>query len=163
MSLYQPKQKLAMFVRDLLNQPEGEVVILGRENLRRDDFNALQIVVDSLGKARRLSKAQKYNGVMEKMQHSASWSAPFTINFYGDEAYAQATKFVLLTDSQVGYELQRDMGVGIYLTSELTDVKLLAGEQYSNRFELELNVTFTESATVDVLRIDVAQTDITEG
>lgn len=159
----QPGVLLAMLVRDLLNQPEGEVVILGRDNMDRENFTALQIVIDSLSPALRLNSSQKYDGDAEEMTYSQTWRQQFTINFYGDGAWSELLKFSLLLKSQKAYELQRDSGVDVLLTSSATDVKLLTGEQYSERYEVECNVMFTAAIAEEVLRIDTAQTEITEG
>lgn len=151
---------LARFVRDLLNQPEFTVVQIGRNNFRRDDFTGLQIIIDSLGPAERLNTSERYDGHSEVMTYAQQYSAPCTINFYGDDAYDQAARFSLLVQSQCGYELQLEHGITVFSTGTITDVKWLTGEQYSARYELALNVQYTVDADVDTLRIDTAQTDI---
>lgn len=152
---------LARFVRDLLSQPEFDVVQIGRNNFRRDDYNSLQIIVDNLGPAVRLNTSQKYDGDAEQMTYAQQYRAPCTVDFYGDDAYAEAQKLLLTMQSQAGFELQRRHGVTIYEAGSITDVKWLTGEQYSNRYQVSLNVQYTISADVSTLRIDEAQTDIT--
>lgn len=151
---------LARFVRDLLGQPEFTVVQIGRNNFRRDDYDALQIIIDNLGPAVRLNSSEKYDGDAEIMTYAQQWRAPCTVDFYGDEAYDQAQKFILTCQSQAGYELQLQHGVTIYEASQITDVKWLTGEQYSARYQVSLQVQYTISADVETLRIDEAQTDI---
>lgn len=151
---------LARFVRDLLEQPEFTVVQIGRNNFRRDDFTALQIIIDSLGPADRLNTSQKYDGVTEIMQFAQQYSAPCTINFYGDAGYDQASRFALLVQSQRGYELQLEHGIAVFSVGTITDLKWLTGEQYSARYEIALNVQYTVDASVETLRIDTAQTQI---
>jgi hypothetical protein len=46
--------------------------------------------------------------------------------------------------------------VGIPKT--ITDVKLLTGTQYSEQYEVELNITSVEDIDITTLRIDIAQT-----
>ena len=162
MSVYTPQQRLAMYVRDLLQQPEGSVVVLGRHNVRQDDLTALQIAVDTMGPARRMNVSRKYDGHIEEMTHAQQWVQPCVINFYGDQAYAEAQRFMLISHGQTGYELQRDSGIAVFLASQITDVKLLTGENFSSRFEIALNVQFTESAVESVLRIDAADVTIIE-
>lgn len=152
--------KSALVIRDLLQQPEGSVVIIGRENLRRDDFNSLQIAIDSLSPATRVASGQSFDGDNELMTIGQRYRAPVTVNFYGDDAYTEAERFMLLLESQAGYDAQRLHSVTMYAVSSITDVKLLTGEQYSNRFELTLNVFYNVSADVPTLRIDEAQTNI---
>ena len=162
MSLYTPQQLLAIYVRDLLGQPEGSVVVLGRHNVDRNDLTSLRIAVDTDGPATRRNASRSYDGDAEQVQHAQQWSQPCVLNFYGDDAYGEAKRFMLITNGQRGYELQRDNGVAVFLASTVTDVKLLTGEDFSNRFELAVNVQYTESATEDVLRIDTAQFTIIE-
>lgn len=152
-------KQLALFIRDLLVLPES-VINIGRENFDREDFTALQIVVDTLGQATPLSKNESFDGVAEEIEYAQQWQAPCTVDFYGDGAFEEATKFLLLVQSQASYELQRDNGISIYHSSALTDVKSLTGEQYSERYQLALNVQYTISAKVDTLRIDTAQVTI---
>ncbi|MBE0469593.1 MAG: hypothetical protein IBX55_08835 [Methyloprofundus sp.] len=150
--------KLARFVRDILDQPEFAVVQIGRQNLRRDNFSDLQIIIDSLGAAKRLNASEKYDGNTELMTFAQQYSAPCTVNFYGDDAGTMAEKFALLAQSQKGYELQLLHKIAVFNVSSITDLKLLASEQYSQRFEVALQVQYTISADVEMLRIDTAQT-----
>lgn len=150
---------LGLFVRDLLVQPEGSVVQVGRNNFRRDDFTALQVVVDTLGASNLLASSEKFDGELESMAYTQSWSMPCIINFYGDGAAAEAIKFSNIIQSQAGYELQRDLGLTVYDVGTITDVKLLTGEQYSERIELALNIRFTTTTNIDTLRIDEAVID----
>lgn len=152
-------KQLSLFIRDLLNIPESQIKP-GRLGFVRDDFKALQIVPDSLGAAERLNSAESFDGELEKTTYAQQYRSPCTINFYGDGAYGQAVQFSLLAQSQKGYELQRDRGVTIYEVGTLTDVKALTGEQYSERYELALNVQITLSAEVDTLRIDTLQSTL---
>jgi hypothetical protein len=153
--------QLAIFLRDLLMLSES-VINIGRQNFNRNDFTSLQIVIDTIGGATRLSGNNTFDGVTEQIEYAQQWQAPCTINFYGDGAFQEATKFSLLIQSQAGYELQRDNGITVFESNALTDVRSLTGEQYSERYELGVNVQYTISAKVDTLRIDTAQTTIIE-
>ena len=151
---------LYTFIRDLLNQPEGTVMILGRNNLRRDDFKELQIVVDSLSPAVLLGRGEQYDGDLEELTHSQRYQVPCTVDFYGDDAYTQAMQFALLLQSQAGYELQRDGFIRVFDISTVTDVKSLTGSQYSQRHQITVNVMYNESITLNVLRIDTLQSTL---
>lgn len=151
---------LARFTRDLLAQPEFTVIQIGRNNFRRDDFSSLQIIIDSLGPAVRMNTSEKYDGETELINYAQQYRAPCTVNFYGDDAYTQASKFALLTQSQAGYELQLEHGIAVFSVGSITDLKWLTGEQYSARYEIALQVQYTINASVSALRIDTAQTDI---
>lgn len=154
-------RNLAKFTRDLLNQPGGSVVNVGRENVNRDSFTDLQIIIDSVGLQERIAKSKHYDGDSEVMTVSQTYRCPCTIDFYGDDASVEAEKFVLLCQSQKAFELSRDLGVAVYLTSGLVNLRFLTGEQYSNRIQLSLDVWTTPEVNVDTLRIDTAEVDFT--
>lgn len=149
-------RRLAIFVRDLLQQPEGTVVVIGRHNMRRDDFTALQIVVDRISPELLTSQSKAFDGEAETTTITSYFEGPNTLNFYGDGARAEAIKFIGMLSSQAGYELQRDQTISVYNMTGLTDVKLLAGSQYSERQEMVFNVRYSESLVIDTLRIDTA-------
>jgi hypothetical protein len=150
---------LGQFVRDLLAQPESDVVQIGRENFRRDDFLALQIVIDSIGASTMVGSSEDYDSTNEVMKYSQVWKMPCIVNFYGTSSFQEAVKFSALVQSQAGYELQRDAGLSVFEVGALNDLRFLSGEQYSERYELELNIRFTIAEDVSTLRIDEAQVD----
>jgi len=149
----------ALFVRDLLGYNE-QLIRIGRQNYDITDFTIGYIGVDSLGASRRLASGEKYDGTLEQMTYQQQWMAPVTISFYGTDAWATATNFALLIQSQKALELQEALGLGVYQASGLTDVKMLTSQQYGERQELTLNVRYATSAAVDTLRIDTAITEL---
>lgn len=151
--------KTALFVRDLLSYDE-QLIKIGRQNYEITDFTTGYIGVDMLAPARRTASSQTYDGDTEVMSHSQRWSAPIVLSFYGDNAWQTATNFSLLVKTQSAYELQLTHQVAIFQVSNLTDVKILTGQEYGERVELNLNVNSTLSTDVNVLRIDTAQIDI---
>lgn len=154
-------QKLGIVIRDLLSVSESNIFI-GRSGFRREDLTGRQIVVESIGPATRLNNAEVYDGTAESMEYSQRLLAPCTINFYGDTSYADATNFSLRLLSQAGVELQRDNELSVHGLGQLTDVKMLTGEQYSGRIEVSLMIQYTISINVDTLRIDEEQFTILE-
>jgi hypothetical protein len=144
-----------MFVRDLLQHPEN-LIKIGRDGDDIADFTVDYIAVDSIGAAIRQGSGEKYDGVTEVMTYAQQWQAPVTLSFYGDNAWDNATKFGLLIQSQASYELQQSLGIGVFQASQITDVKILTGQQYGNRYEIAINVQYSISANVDTLRIDTA-------
>lgn len=148
---------LARYCRDLLGQPEGSVVILGRVNIPRGDTAALQIVIDQLAQATPLTDSQNYDGVAESMHVNQLWQAPMTIDFMGAQGYNEAIRFITLNRHQKGYDLKQALGIDTHLVSGLQDLKMLQGEQYSERYQLELTLMFNISANIETLRIDHAQ------
>ena len=149
----------ALFVRDLLGYNE-QLIRIGRQNYDIDDFSVGYIGVDSLGAAQRLASGEKYDGTTEQMSFQQQWQAPVTLSFYGAAAWATATRFGLLIQSQASLELQESLGLGVYQASGLTDVKMLTGQQYGERQELTLNVRYATAVDIDTLRIDTAELEI---
>lgn len=149
----------ALFVRDLLACDE-QLIRIGRQNYDISDFAIGYVGVDSLGPARRLASGEKYDGILEQMTYQQQWIAPVTISFYGDDAWAAATNFALLIQSQRSLELQESLGIGAFQASGLTDVKMLTGKQYGERQELTLNICYATTANVVTLRIDTAITEL---
>lgn len=151
-----PLVLLADFTQDLLVQPDG-VIVIGRANVSRDDFNALQIAVDQLDSGTMISFTENYDGDAEVMTYSQIQKAYFTLSFYGDDALTQATKFSTLSRSETGINLQINSGITVYNFGTIRDVKLLTGSQYSNLYELQFTMRYATSGTEDILRIDKAQ------
>ena len=151
--------KVAEFVRDLMTIPES-MIRIGREGFRRDDFAGKYVVVDALGPFQRLSSGEMFDGVAESMAYSAVWRGTVTIDFYGPDAYGTARNFVLLMRSQTAHELKAAAGIEIHQPGPITDVKVLTGEQYGERMQVEMTVEISESAAISTLRIDTAQIQI---
>lgn len=152
-------KKLLIFTRDLLSQPEGTVVIIGRENMKRNNFTDLQIVIDNIDVSTPIGFSTYYDGESEKMFYYAKISAPATINFYGDGAYQEAMKFSLLWGSQIGYQLGLNNMVEINQVSGILDLKQLTGDQYSERLQLSLIIKFNEQIDQPTLRVDTLQSN----
>ena len=148
-----------LFIRDLLGYNE-QLIRIGRQNYDIDDFAIGYIGVHSLGASRRLASGEQYDGTFEQMTYQQQWMAPVTISFYGTDAWATATNFALLIQSQKALELQESLGIGVFQASGLTDVKMLTGQQYGERQEITLNIRYATTANVDTLRIDTAITEI---
>jgi hypothetical protein len=153
-------RKTAMFIRDLLAYDE-QLIRVGRQGYDIDDFTIGYIAVDTLGPAQRLGGGEVFDPVAEVMEYQEQWRAPVTISFFGDGAWQRATDFSLLLRSQKAYELQDLLGIGVYLTSGLTDVKMLTGQQYGERQELTVNVQHSSGINISTLRIDTEQIELT--
>lgn len=145
---------LAIFVRDLLVQPEGSVIVLGRVNMRRDDYKTLQIVIDDVVALGRISSSETYDPTTENMQYNQQLTSSATVDFYGDGAYDESVKFVTTIASQRGSELQRDSFIDVLQQSAITDLKMLAGDEYSERFQVAVNIVYNIAYNESILRID---------
>ena len=144
---------LARFVRDLLVLPES-VVILGRTNKQRGDTNALQVVVDQLAPASVLTDTYEFDGDAELTKVDNLMRGVFTIDFMGSTAYTIATKYMAMQRSQLAADLRRNLGINVGFADTITDVKLLSGTQYSERYQVTLNMTYNNSLAIPTNRID---------
>lgn len=160
-----PEIALMIYVRDLLGLDEmiGEYVQVGvgRTNIERgSDYTALQIIVDTLSPNIRTNRSQKYDDVNEVMTYTTDLVGDFTIDFYGDDAFDKMTEFMNLHRSQAAYELQRDNQIRVMEPKNATNLKLLTGESYSERWQIQLEMQQVSSTDVSTLRIDQAQVEI---
>lgn len=150
-------QQLAIYTRDLLTLPEGVVVIMGRTNIPRGaDTETLQISVDQLAQSTPLTDSYTYDGQGEVMAMNQLWRALMTIDFMGDDAYNQVTRFIALNRHQKGFELKQALEIDLQLVSGITDLKMLQGQQYSERYQIELTMMHNISLDIDTKRIDTA-------
>lgn len=152
-------KQTAIFIRDLLNYDE-QLIRIGRQNFDIEEFETAYIGVDSLGAAQRLAGGRSYDGAEESETLQQQWRAPVTVSFYGDGAHSRAHDFALRIGSQPSLELQEAQGIAVYQSSDLTDVKVLTGQQYGERIELTLNVQYSTSVEISTLRIDTPQFEV---
>jgi hypothetical protein len=155
----QSEIQLSKFVRDLLDHDE-QLIKQGNDNFEREDFTFDYIVVSEIS-AIPISIPKTFDADTEFMKYGALMSASMTIDFFGSEANTKKNHFILLANSQKGYELQRDMQLTVSNPSAVTNLKQLTGTQYSPRFQLALNIRYNETTDVKTLRIDTAETEIT--
>jgi len=149
-------KKMGQLIRDLLGISE-QLIRIGRNDYYIDNDNTSYIGIDAISPARRLAGGTGYNGTTEIETIEEQWRASIIISFYGDNAYTNAESFQLLLSNQKSSDLQYDLGISVFKTTQYLDVKRLAGKDYQNRIDLTLNVNYTISATVDTLRIDTAE------
>jgi hypothetical protein len=123
----------------------------------RPDTAALQIAIDQLATATPKSDSQRFDGSAETLHVGQIWQAVMTIDFYGAEAYNQSINFITLNRSQRGEDLKMALGADIGIVSGLKDLGLLQGEQYSERYQIEVSIMFNVTAAIATRRIDTAE------
>jgi len=79
------------------------------------------------------------------MTYDMLLSGRVTVDFYGKNAYATATKLAILLNSQAALELKDLHAVALYQSTGLTDVKALTGQQYGERVQIELTAYISAS------------------
>ncbi|AUR84241.1 tail-completion protein [Vibrio phage 1.052.A._10N.286.46.C3] len=154
-------KNFARLVRDLLGYDE-QLIKFDRENMPEGDFHTSYIVVNSSSVISRTSAGRRYDGDTEEMTHINSQSRQIILEFYGDDAYENADRFFLLSESQLAYDLKRNLDLTIGRVSTSTDVGQLLGKFYGNRVHLEMNVQFNTVTTIETRRIDTAQFEFLE-
>ena len=150
-----PLIPVAIVIRDLLEHPES-LITFGRIGDSRTFFEQDYIVIDSLAPAQPLSHGEKYDGHAEVMTHYSRVRQPITVDFFGVNAYTNASKLQMLLRSDKALDLQDQQGVTVHGVSQITDVKALTGQQYGNRVQVELVIHYSPSINVEILRIDEA-------
>jgi len=152
-------KKVGIFTRDLLSISET-LIKIGRHNFENENFETSYISIDTLTPSSLIGSNSTFDGTEEEEKYSQRWSTPVIITFWGKDAYTNANNFSLLLSSQKALELRKTLEIDLLNVTRFTDVSLLAGKQNNNRLELNLNILYTISATVDTLRIDTAQVEI---
>ena len=154
-----PLIQTALYIRDLLSYDES-LIKIGREGKEIKDYTIGYIAVDTLGSTSQLGSGKNFDGDAEVMTYYNRSSVPLVLSFYGAGAWDRATLFSLLIASQASFELQKTLGIAVYNARDMTDVKILTGQQYGERVELTFTLQQTNIANVNTLRIDEAQISI---
>lgn len=152
---------IAKFIRDLLAYNE-QLIKFDRQDMPEQDFNTSYIVVNGSGISNKQFSGRDYDGEGEIMRYSETMSQSVIIEFYGDDAYTNSSRFSILNESQAAADLKRQLGLSVSHKSSATDVKQILGDSHGNRVHVEINITYNASLDVDTLRIDSAEYEITE-
>jgi hypothetical protein len=149
---------VAKFTRDLLGVDE-QLIRPGRHNFTQDEMTRQYIVIDVLSLVR-VSESESFDGDSEEVSYGDIWRGTFTLDFYGTDAYNRAKDFGRLARSQTAAELKRALGLTIYRASRAQNVAQLTGQQYGERWQVEIVVDVSEATMASTLRIDEAQLQI---
>lgn len=152
---------MAKYVRDLLDY-DPNLIHPDKKNFAQDDFSTSYIVINTSLPATRLSRGRSYNGESEVMNYNDTAQKTFTIEFYGDNAYNNASRFAVLNDSQKARDIRYLTGITVLSVSNETDVKQMIGSSYGNQINVEVNAQINRAFDVDTLRIDTPQIEYTE-
>lgn len=152
-ALFDADKQLARYTRDLLEYEE-QLIKFGRDGFLFNDYASGAIIIDSLAPAQLYTKSKWYDSLAEEMHLIMSMSQAYTIDFYGDDSLLNAQTWALMQTSELGFSLQKTYGIAVYLTSGITDLKLLSGTQYTSRQEISFNVRFNVEKVIPTLRIE---------
>ncbi len=153
--------KIAKFVRDLLDYDE-QLIKFDRTDTQRNDLTTSFIVVNSSSISNKTSSGSNYDGDSEIMNYNDQFQQAIILEFYGDLAYNNSSKFSLIVASQKAADLKRTLGISISNVSTATDVKQILGSAHGNRVHIEMNVNYSPSVDVEILRVDTAEFEFIE-
>jgi len=151
--------QVADFTKALMND-ENLIIILGRENFENVDFTQDIILIDSLTPARNISATDSYNSTDEIQTFTTYFNQLFTLDFYGDNAYDNANKFIALLRSEKANWYLKDYKLSMLNVNSMIDLKDLLGTDYTNRYQVEVSVNYFVNVDIDTLRIDSVEWSI---
>jgi len=153
-----PLKLLALYTRDVLKIPESQIKF-GRTNHDQLDFSQDIIVIDGLAPSVGIGTQTKYNGTTEQKSITKTVMGEFTLNFYGDDALLNAQTWSTLNESQMARDIAFGLVISVHRPTGITDLKMLTGVQYNNRFELTVKMGYNITNEFELLRIDSSQID----
>ena len=148
--------KVADYVQDVLAESD-ETVIIGRDNFIQDNYSTDRIYTDSLAPRQNLGSSEVFDSVAENMKYKTTYKQIFTVDFVGPNAETNANNFINLQSSERGVLSRETNQFNVLLGNNLTNIKDQKGNEYYNRYQLEIMVIFTEETQIDVPRFDEAQ------
>ena len=152
--------QVANFTKALMNDI-NLIIILGRENFENVDFTKDLILIDSLTPAKNISATDSYNGTSEVQTFTTYFNQIFTLDFYGDNAYSNANKFVALLRSEKANWYLKDYNLSMLNANSIIDLKDLLGTDYTNRYQVEVSVNYFVNVDISTLKIDTINYEIT--
>ena len=151
--------QVANFTKALMNDI-NLIIILGRENFENVDFTKDLILIDSLTAAKNISATDSYNGTSEIQTFTTYFNQLFTLDFYGDNAYINANKFVALLRSEKANWYLKEYNLSMLNANSIIDLKDLLGTDYTNRYQVEVSVNYFVNVDISTLKIDTINYEI---
>lgn len=151
--------QVADFTKALMND-NNLIIILGRENFENVDFTQDIILIDSLTVAKNISAMDSYNGTSEIQTFTTYFNQLFTLDFYGDNAYTNANKFVALLRSEKANWYLKEYNLSMLNANSIIDLKELLGTDYTNRYQVEVSVNYFVNVDIGTLKIDTINYEI---
>lgn len=152
--------QVANFTKALMNDI-NLIIILGRENFENVDFIKDLILIDSLTAAKNISATDSYNGTSEIQTFTTYFNQTFTLDFYGENAYTNANKFVALLRSEKANWYLKEYNLSMLNANSIIDLKDLLGTDYTNRYQVEVSVNYFVNVDISTLKIDTINYEIT--
>lgn len=155
------RKELGRYLRDLLEHDE-QLIRFDHIDQAQVDPLTNYIVINDSGQNSTLSNGTKFDGDSEIMRHDQSRTSVITLEFYGKDAQVNVERFCSLNHSEKARQLLLKRDLTVYVPTSALNIKQLLGNQYGNRWHLEIRVSYNVSAELEVLRIDTPNFTIIE-
>lgn len=152
-----PNILVARYTRDLLSFDEQNIMF-GRDNFEPPNYNTDYIVIDNL-LVPKVRSQYDYFPATEEMRYMSVFNGPFTLDFFGPNAFSNTTKFVDLNQGHRAFDLSIVHGVTVYTPENINNLRFLTGTDQQNRYQVQVNVRFITTTIETILRIDTANTE----
>lgn len=148
--------KLANFATDVLLHPVEKVIIENSwTNYKQINWSDNIILVGMVSK-RAQGTSEVFNPIDESIEYVTNYTGTATFTFYGDNSEDNALHFVPLCKAQRSIESANVNEFVYKLPTTVTHIGKVIGSQNQHKYQIEMRVSWNESATVDTLRIDTA-------
>lgn len=155
------RKEMARYIRDLLEHDE-QLIKFDHIDQTQVDPQTNYIVINDSGINTTLSNSSSYDPELEIMTRNQSRNASIKLEFYGTDAQANVERFCVLNNSEKARQLKLKRDITVYTPSTALNLKSLLGNQYGNRWHLDILIEYTISAELEVLRVDTPNEQITE-
>jgi hypothetical protein len=149
--------KIAKYVTDILLFDSSKVII-SRENFVLNDFADNKIFIDTIANRQNLGSNEIFDDTNENMTYVTNYKQIFTIDFIGSNAETNVNDFLNLQNSERAYTSSKNESISVLIGNNINKIKDQKGNEYYNRYQVEVMVYFYEQTQISQDRFDEAQT-----
>lgn len=147
---------LANFATDVLLHPAEKVIIENSwKNYKQINWSDNIILVGMISKKVQ-GTSEIFNPINESIEYVSNYTGIATFTFYGDESEDNALHFVPLCKAERSIQSAKENYFTYKLPKTVTHIGKVVGSQNQHKYQIEMMVAWSESATVETLRIDTA-------
>lgn len=149
---------LANFATDVLLHPAEKVIIENSwTSYKQINWTDNIILVGMVSKGS-IGTSEVFNPIDESIEYVTHYTGTATFTFYGDESEDNALHFVPLCKAERSIQSAKENEFTYKLPTTVTHIGKVIGSQNQHKYQIEMRVAWNESAAVDTLRIDTAET-----
>lgn len=134
---------------------QSSFIVFSRNGYDRKNLNWSGAHIDELA-ILPVGRHEDYDEDTEEQTLTTQYNGTFTIDFYGDNALANSTKFINSQHSLASYEWQRDNNIRISHANRITNLKAIDNYSNMDRYQVEFKANFYMSTVISTKRIDTA-------